>query len=70
MTPQEKIIVAIAEVQWLTDYREEECSSDTHVDAIALQEDLFRIDSILNDVLTYVHQTNEKDTTINNPVKA
>lgn len=70
MTPQEKIIVAIAEVQWLTDYRECECSSDTHVNAVDLQEDLFKIDNILNEVLTYVHQTNEKDTTIDNPVKA
>lgn len=70
MTPQEKIIVAIAEVQWLTDYRECECNSDTHVDSLELAEDLIRIDNILNEVLTYVHQTNEKDTIINNPNKA
>lgn len=62
MTPQEKIIVAIAEVQWLTDYRESECNSDTHVNSVELQEDLFRIDNILNDVLSYVHQTYEKET--------
>ena len=60
MTPQEKIIVAIAEVQWLTDYRECECNSDTHVDSLELAEDLIRIDNILNDVLSYVHQTYEK----------
>jgi len=62
MTPQEKIIIAIAEVQWLTDYREEECSSDWFVDWAELQEDLFRIDKILEDVLNYVHQTYEKET--------
>lgn len=65
MSPQEKIIVAVAEIQGLTDYREEECSSDTHVDAIALQEDLFRIDNILKEVLDYVHQTYEGKATKN-----
>lgn len=64
MTPQEKIIVAIAEVQWLTDYRECECNSDTHVDSLELAEDLIRIDNILNDVLSYVHQTYEKGQTV------
>ena len=58
MTPQEKIILAIAEVQGYLDYWQNECKND-YADPAELSEDIDKINNILNDVLNYVHLTYE-----------
>jgi len=60
MTPQEKIIIAVAEIQGYFDYYQNEISSQEYVDPAELDEDIVKMNSILNDVLSYVHQTYEK----------
>lgn len=63
MTPQEKIIIAVAEVQGYLDYWQNECEND-YADPAELSEDIDKMNKILNDVLNYVHLTYEKDTTV------
>jgi hypothetical protein len=58
MTPQEKIIIAVAEVQGYLDYRSNECE-DWYADPAELAEDINKMNNILNDVLDYVHLTYE-----------
>ena len=58
MTPQEKIIIAVAEVQGYLDYRRNECE-DWYADPAELAEDVNKMNNILNDVLNYVHLTYE-----------
>lgn len=64
MTPQEKIILAVAEVQGYLDYRSNECENG-YTDTAELAEDMYKMNNILNDVLNYVHLTYERKT-INN----
>ena len=65
MTPQEKIIIAVAEVQWYLDYYQNEIKNEEYVDLAELDEDITKMNNILNDVLNYTHHTYE-DKTINN----
>lgn len=58
MTPQEKIILAVAEVQGYLDYWQNECKND-YADPAELSEDIDKINNILNNVLNYVHLTYE-----------
>lgn len=58
MTPQEKIIIAVAEVQGYLDYRSNECEN-WYADPAELAEDADKMNNILNDVLNYVHLTYE-----------
>ena len=58
MTPQEKIIIAVAEIQGYLDYRTNECE-DWYVDTEELSDDMYKMNNILNDVLNYVHLTYE-----------
>lgn len=64
MAPQEKIILAVAEVQGYLDYRSNECENG-YADPAELAEDMYKMNNILNDVLSYVHLTYERKT-INN----
>jgi hypothetical protein len=64
MAPQEKIILAVAEVQWYLDYWTNECENG-YANPAELAEDMYKMNNILNDVLSYVHQTYERKT-INN----
>ena len=59
MTPQEKIILAVAEVQGYLDYYQSEIENKEYVDPAELDEDIVKINNILNDVLNYVHLTYE-----------
>ena len=61
MSPQEKIILAVAEVQWYLDFRSNECENG-YADPAELAEDMYKMNNILNDVLSYVHQTYERKT--------
>ena len=58
MTPQEKIIIAVAEVQGYLDYWQNECE-DWYADPAELAEDINKMNNVLNDVLDYVHLTYE-----------
>jgi len=58
MTPQEKIIIAVAEVQGYLDYRSNECENG-YADPAELAEDMYKMNNVLNDVLDYVHLTYE-----------
>lgn len=61
MTPQEKIIIAVAEVQGYLDYWQNECENE-YADPAELSEDIDKMNKILDDVLNYVHLTYEKET--------
>ena len=64
MSPQEKIIIAVAEVQGFLDYWSNACAN-WDIPNSELEDDLYKMNNILNDVLSYVHQTYERKT-INN----
>ena len=64
MTPQEKIIIAVAEVQWYLDYWINECDND-YANTAELAEDMHKMNNILNDVLNYTHMTYENKVTNN-----
>ena len=64
MSPQEKIIIAVAEVQGFLDYWSNACANGD-ISNPELETDLYKMNNILNDVLSYVHQTYERKTTDN-----
>ena len=62
-----KIVLIVADVQWVLSYWKDQCDEITgNVDGLELKEDLEKIDKQLNKVLNFLHNEYEKDTTVNN----
>ena len=58
MTPQERIIIVVAEIQWLLDYRRKECEEIWgNVDWLELQDDIDKMNVMLDNIIELVHQT-------------
>lgn len=56
MTPQEKIVLQVAELKWMLNYYEWECEND-YVDTLEFKEDIIRMDAMLDKILTLVWKT-------------
>lgn len=60
-----KIILMVADVQWVLSYWKDQCDEITgNVDGLELKEDIEKIDKQLNKVLNFLHKEYEKDTTV------
>ena len=58
MTPQERLILIIAEVQWILDYWNWECDDPSNtIDWLELQDDIDKISVMLDNAIWLVHQT-------------